>query len=332
MALEMTREELDALAVPPREQFGRALEAGAEEAQATFERLDRSYDNFVAGFRTWTATIQAFLLENFGFEALDAGLADEAALAPALRLGLSAEDLEADPDAERERMRGLIESGDRSAAQALFERIEARHRRRHDAWHDRLSSWLSHVYRRHGVEQLELCIRYSGERTLLGWMPRDLERPAAVRVRQWAAMALGNFSRIRVDEDEEKFTLTYQECGSCGRQLRDGCYGPPPKLAIVEEAHPLTWGRGSVPVYRTHVAVMHYLLPLEKIGVPWPVILCPERDEVGECRLLLFKNPERTPPEYARRVEADRTGDARRAVPYSAALRGAGDRTEGDDR
>lgn len=58
---------------------------------------------------------------------------------------------------------------------------------------------------------------------------------------------------------------------------------------------------GDVPVYRTHVAMMHFLVPIERIGAPWPVVLCPAgKQEV--CRILLYKDPRRAAPEHYRIV------------------------------
>jgi hypothetical protein len=300
----LSRQELDALGRPPREQLRAALERSGPEARATFGRLDRGYRGFVDGFRSWIATLYAYLLERHGPDELAAAVGAEPLVDAALRARLTAADLE--PDAARadaQRFAELADAGRAAEALAHFERCQARHLRWHDAYRDWLSGLLSHVYRRLGIEALEASMRYSGERTLLRWMPHDLARPPQERVRQWAALALANFSEpVRVEEDAEKFTLSMGRCGSCGRQIRDGCYGPPPRLAIVEERHPLTFGRGGVPVYRTHVAVMHYLLPIERTGVPWPVILCPEGQGDGECRMLLYKDPSRTPPEHARRV------------------------------
>jgi hypothetical protein len=179
-----------------------------------------------------------------------------------------------------------------------FDALEERRRRSHDLYHDWVTALLSHVYRRYGVDELEACLRHAGERTLLRWMPRDLANPPEARVRRWAGMLLGNFAQIRIDEDEQKFAITQQRCGSCGRQLEASSYGPEPGFAIVEEPHAISFGRGGVPVYRTHVAVMHYLMPIERTGVPWPVIECPAGQAAGPCRLLLYKDPARTPPAH----------------------------------
>ena len=61
--------------------------------------------------------------------------------------------------------------------------------------------------------------------------------------------------------------------------------------ATVTEAHPITFDRGDVPVYRTHVAVMHFLVPEARLGVPWPVVSCPRGAVAAPCRIDLYKDP-----------------------------------------
>jgi hypothetical protein len=139
-------------------------------------------------------------------------------------------------------------------------------------------------------------------------MPRDIDRPPEVRIRTWAAMLHGNFARISVTEDDERFVITQNPCGSCGRQLECGAFPGPLDHATVTEAHPISFDRGNVPIYRTHVAVMHFLMPAERIGVPWPVVACPRGTVPGPCRITLYKDP--------RNPAAVRDADA---------LRGAGD-------
>jgi hypothetical protein len=113
---------------------------------------------------------------------------------------------------------------------------------------------------------------------------------------------LGNFASITVDEHDDRFVITQDPCGTCTRQVTDGCYRPPVDLAVVHERCPLTFGQGDMPVYRTHVAVMHYLQPLERLGVPWPAIECPVGVNAGPCRVTIYKDPAATPPHWAARV------------------------------
>jgi hypothetical protein len=289
----LTRAELDALARPPREQLCAALEHGSAEAARCFARLDRSHRNFELGFRAWIAAVGAFLVERHGADTAALALDARAVLEAARRHGIDPAALPAGPPAEPE----LARLGP-AALLARFDALEAQRRASHDLYQDWVTALLSHVYRRHGVDELEACLRFAGERTLLRFMPRDLADPAEQRVRRWADMLLGNFARIRVEEDAEKFTIHQELCGSCGRQLEAGCYGPEPRFAIVGERHRVAFNRGDVPVYRTHVAVMHYLLPLERTGVPWPVVECPAGRAAGPCRLLIYKDPARTPPAH----------------------------------
>ena len=184
----------------------------------------------------------------------------------------------------------------------------ARFRVEHDRGLDAVCALMTHVYRTHGLDVLEQSIRAVGDQTLLAWMPRDIERPPEVRIRTWAAMLHGNFAEFTITEDDERFVITQDPCGSCGRQLERGAFPGPFDHATVAEVHPITFERGDVPIYRTHVAVMHFLMATERIGVPWPVVACPPGTVAGPCRITLYKDP-RNP---AARADAD-------------ALRGAGD-------
>jgi hypothetical protein len=289
----LTRAELDALARPPRAQLRAELSHGSGKAAQCFVRLDRAWRSFELGFRAWSAAIAAFLVERHGADAAALALDAAPLLEAARRHGIDPDALPgAAPDEE-----ALVRLAP-DALLARFDALEAQRRASHDLYHDWVTALLSHVYRSHGVDELEACLRFAGERTLLRWMPRDLASPAEQRVRRWAGMLLGNFARIRIDEDPEKFTIRQELCGSCGRQLQAGCYGAEPRFAIVAERHRVAFNRGDVPVYRAHVAVMHYLLPLERTGVPWPVVECPAGRAAGPCRLLIYKDPARTPREH----------------------------------
>jgi hypothetical protein len=118
-------------------------------------------------------------------------------------------------------------------------------------------------------------------------------------------MLQGNFADITVKEDDERFVITQDPCGSCGRQLAAGAFPGRFDHATVTEAHPITFQRGDVPVYRTHVAVMHFLMPEERLGVPWPVVACPRGNIAGPCRITLYKDPRN--PAARRDAEALRT-------------------------
>ena len=294
----LSSEELAKLSQPPRADLVDALIDGSDAAIEVFRRIDRAYRNFIDGFGAWIATTQRFVADNYGIDGLaQVGSADEA-YRSALLHRLTDEDVAGRHQPVRaDNIEELINDGDHEAAMAGFDALEASYRRIHDVERDRVASVLSQVYRAWGPDVLEACIRFAGEQTLLGWMPHDVVRPAEVRVQQWAGMQKGNFADITVTETDDAFIITLHPCGTCGRQVSDGCYGENLDLAVVAEDHPLTFGTGPAPIYRTHVAVMHYLIPIERTGVPWPVIQCPKGMDAEPCRVMLFKDPEATPPE-----------------------------------
>ncbi|MCY4133764.1 MAG: hypothetical protein OXG30_02465 [bacterium] len=294
----LSPEELAKLSQPPRADLVDALAESPEAAVEAFRRIDRAYRNFIDGFGAWIAQTQRFVDECYGADGLTKiGSADDAYRSALLR-GLTDEDVSGRHRPDRaDAIAGLIESGDHEAALAAFDALEASYRRIHDVEGDRVASVLSQVYRAWGPDVLEESIRFAGDQTLLGWMPHDLGRPAEVRVRQWAAMQKGNFADITVEETDDAFVITVHLCGTCGRQVSDGCYGETLDLAVVTEDHPLTFGKGPAPIYRTHVSVMHFWVPMERTGVPWPVIQCPAGMGAGPCRIMLYKDPAATPPE-----------------------------------
>ena len=290
-----TDAELAALARTPRRQFADALDGVDDtDAAAVFASLARAFTNFIDGFSSFVAGVQEHVRTVHGFAA--AGTLDAAIFRSGLRevayRGFDGSVLDAaDADRAAAAIDDALARDDRVAALAAYDHYEKAVRVVHDLGSGRAAAALTHVYRVHGVDDLEACIRLCGDRSLLQWMPRDIERPAEQRVKQWARMMSGNFAEIRIEETDDAFVITQDPCGTCGRQVLDGCYAPPVDFAVVSERHPITWDRGEVPVYRTHVAVMHDLMPMERIGVRWPEISCPQGVSGGPCRIVLRKDP-----------------------------------------
>lgn len=249
-------------------------DASAADALASSAR--RGWARSIDGFRVWIVHTLAFLTDRFG--ATDAGVA----LGECTRAMAAWTPWPTDGDREEPADTGLLD--DLRAAERAA-------RRSHDQWLDGVCVLLSHVYRTHGVDALAEAIEYAGDQTLLAWMPEDIGRDPVARVRTWCGLLQGNFATVRVAEDDAKFTITQDPCGSCGRQLAAGRHPGPFDHATVQEVHPITFERGAVPVYRTHVAVMHFLVPEARIGVPWPVVACPRGLDAAPCRIHLYKDP-----------------------------------------
>jgi hypothetical protein len=278
---------LQRLARSPRRQLEDALASGdGTSARALAESLERSMAGTIDGTRNWVTHTFGFAsqapdLDLLGglvqatqqfFAVFPDSLAPLAATAPPFPRRDQADDDDDD----------LL---------ARFDAIERRSRAAQDALRDWLSALLSRIYRQGGVDTLELALRYTAERTLFGWMPTDMARTPEKRLPSWVRMLQGHFSELRIEEDDEKFTIVQDPCGTCTRQIQQGRYEPPLELAIIEERHATTWFHGDTPVYRAHVPLWHVTLAQEMVGVPWPVNQCPAGLGTGPCAVLLYKDP-----------------------------------------
>ena len=291
MSRLFTDEQLAALSRTPHEQVRDALAAGDADAVRTLVAgLERSFVGTVDGTRNWVAHTIAYVARERSPEEL-VGLVDASQ-----RFFAVHPDPTGSSASAGESVAGLIADlaarGEPEVALARFDAMELRWTRLQDLYRDWLSMLLSTIYRSTGIDALEAALRDSAQRTIFGWMPTDRARPPEKRLPSWARMLQGHFSVLRITEDDEKFTLTQDPCGTCTRQIQQGRYGPPLDLAVVEERHATTWFRGDTPIYRAHVPLWHIALAGELVGVPWPVNRCPAGLGTGPCDVLLYKDPD----------------------------------------
>jgi len=297
-----TRAELDRLCQPGANRIVDALGSGnGERTKEIFRDVHAAYREFHEIYHAWVATIFEFLFEKHGHEAVTKAIGLDGALAAACGLGLDAEKSRT-MDEGLGRFEALVDAGDLDGAKRLAAEHAAAARDRHDWYRDWVSSLLSHVYRTHGVDGLERCLRYSSEKGWMPWMMEDVTHDPATRLREWTRLlAVGNFATLTIEEDDEKFVIVQQPCGSCGRQDDHNRGQPPWNLAVVEERHPITFCEGDVSAYRTHIAVMHTIMPIERIGTAWPAIRCPKK-RGDPCTIVFYKDSRRVDPVDYERV------------------------------
>ena len=65
---------------------------------------------------------------------------------------------------------------------------------------------------------------------------------------------------------------------------------------MTEEIPGLNFGIPIYSVYRTHLAVWHYVMPIRDVGHPWPAIDC--SGVPGRCWFTVYKDPHDTPARY----------------------------------
>ena len=165
-----------------------------------------------------------------------------------------------------------VARGDTGGALALFDDREAAWRSRH-----RRAARLAVRAAVAGARQLRPG-RAGGvppppRRGRPAW-PHARHRPARGRAPgEPRAPAAGPLLRPPLEEDDEKFTIVQDPCGTCARQITDGRLDRRLDLAVVDDPHAATWfGRPTRPLPH-HVPIWHVDMARERLGVPWPVNL-----------------------------------------------------------
>lgn len=289
MAMLFTARDLELLARPPRLCVADAATSGMAELRAEAERWEHRFRRGLKGFAAWSqGTVEAIVLQPNGARALGA-MVGHPVWASAVANGLTTDDLQL----ARERRSGSLADGlapdDVEGGLRRYDDLEAGYRRLHDARRDLVSSLWTVLLEVGGRDALEACLRSLASSSLMLWMEADVEAEPEQRLVEWSAVMRANFSSIRIEEDEQRFTITSDPCGSCTRQVLDG------RREVLGDADvapfaPEHIGADPLPIYRAHVGLMHWLMPLERIGRPWPVIACPAGAGTGPCTLTLEKH------------------------------------------
>lgn len=79
-----------------------------------------------------------------------------------------------------------------------------------------------------------------------------------------------HLEQMKVEEDNEKVSITMQPCGSGQRLCQGGSYDPPRNLTMIEKPHAMTWGKSHFPVYCTREPMLE-ILSIERLGYPMTV-------------------------------------------------------------
>jgi hypothetical protein len=192
------------------------------------------------------------------------------------------------------------------------------------ALHDLFCDWLWDVFTkiadRHGEEEMHAIMKATQET----WMMKRTWKafrgmPAKTRLDLMAEIMRAHHGgpnqdgELTVTEDEDRYTLWMDPCGSGGRMRRgdpvDGTpsrLGPPYDFGVTSKAYPWSWGRKNVPYYCLHCANME-ILPIEWGDAPLWVTEYSD-DAERPCAWHFYKSPERIPDAIYARLGKERPG------------------------
>lgn len=195
-----------------------------------------------------------------------------------------------------------IDAGDSEKAKKLSRRMYKEFESMHDLYRDWTTSLMSFIYRSQGDQALYDSLEEGCGSWLKGVLELYDKTPDPKRRAQMLAAGLrGHLQPIEIEEDDEKFTFRMVPCGSGGRLINEGSYGPPKDFARVEKAQTITYGMENLPIYCAHCPFQE-IIPIDLKG--YPLFVTIPADKLGEepCSVLLYKDLNGVPEEYYKRV------------------------------
>ena len=211
------------------------------------------------------------------------------------------------------KIRSAILENKRSAAAGLMHKLHAALKPVHDPIPDLCWLWMTLIAQQQGEQALyDLMIR-SGERMRGRSIKAIPTTPVLEQVLTHAAFMRGHRSGpeergdIKIVEDDEKYVMEFDACGSGGRMRRRSLDGLPPRqsppfnFGTTSASHPMGWGRTDVPYYCTHCSVWSEIMTTDSIGYPARITLF-DPDGTKPCAWVFYKRPEDIPEEYFTRI------------------------------
>jgi len=194
-----------------------------------------------------------------------------------------------------------IKIGNFGEALKRLHRKKEQYLQTHNLWAEFIAATFSHIAKTFGEDCLYQALRWTGE-LRKPWWDRMKSAPLELFLKQSTFIMKYHLGKLRVEEDEEKFTLINEPCGSGGRLLQEGCYSPPKSYYLIRNAHPMTFQQQNFPVYCAHCAVWNSLLTFEWYGHPlW--VFDPPKEPDDPCRIYIYKDPKYIPEKYYRLLD-----------------------------
>ncbi len=192
----------------------------------------------------------------------------------------------------KERIVCTIDGGDLEKAKELIDKLHRIGMDCHDADYDISARLLSFICRQFGDEVLrEAMEEWVAQMVNLLTKSHRKAGDARARIRLFAEQLKAHYRPIEITEDDEKFIAKMIPCGTGGRMLSQGKYGPPPGFHMVHKAQSMTYWREDFPVYCCHGPVM--AIQALSSGYAPPVLeIAAEKICEEPCEFWLFKDPE----------------------------------------
>jgi hypothetical protein len=207
-----------------------------------------------------------------------------------------------------------IDEGRYEEAKALANYLIPEGKGLHDLFCDWIWDILTKIASRYGEEAVYTLCRATQEtwmlkRTWKGLSKMPVEEQVYVNAEIMRSHRCGSKQDggIEIIEDEYRYSIKMDPCGSGGRMRRGdpeggtpSRLGPPYNFGATKKAYPWSWNRKNVPYYCIHCAV-NEILPIEWGG--YPLWVTGYSDDASKpCYWHFYKKPELVPDTFFKRL------------------------------
>lgn len=214
-----------------------------------------------------------------------------------------------------DKLRESIKEGDKEMALRLADYVQIEGKGLHDFycdWSYALLTWIADNY---GEDKLPDVLRYSKEKTGIAFYDQVKGLKTVKQLAQWFAEQMrahrsgpGESGNFKIIEEKDKIVMEFDPCGSGGRMRRGSPVdksgsrlGQPYALGKTKKEYPWSWFMKDVPYYCLHCSIWHEIIPIEAKGTPTKITkYC--HDPKVPCKFIFYKNPEKVPAKYYKRV------------------------------
>lgn len=220
------------------------------------------------------------------------------------------------------RIREALDSGKVSDARELAHYFLIEGKRLHDLMCDWVYATLDYVGSHYGDEAVYQAVRHAGERIRKPYVQHVAELTVEERIYLQAEgmrshrSGPGELGGFEIVEEEDRYVLSFDPCGSGGRIRRTGELdkrpprtGPPYNFGRIRKGYPWSWGLAGVPYYCVHCCVWSEIQSIEWIGFPFRITDYND-DPEKPCRFLFYKEQRLIPERFLTRIGKTR-GDIR---------------------
>ena len=214
-----------------------------------------------------------------------------------------------------DRLRDAIKAGDKETALKLTDYVQLEGKGLHDLYCDWSWAFLTWIADNCGEEKLPEALRYCREKTAPAFYDQLKGLKTVKQLVQWYVEQMrahrsgpGETGTVKVSEDNEKYTIEFDPCGSGGRMRRTGEVdktlprtGPPFDFGKTKKEYPWSWFKKDVPYYCLHCSVWHEVMAIEATGRPVKITEY-DPDPNAPCKFVFYKDPKAYPEKYYKRV------------------------------